>query len=119
MNTSIVFGQVYTLKLHKFLIVGWAVPTKNRSIHLATVGRVHSTPILQESTAGKLQSWGFNTWILHELEAFMCKMRTLIFKVKCMIPHNGGNELPRSRAAKYQNEFLSYLTPMQSIEEFF
>ena len=29
------------------------------------------------------------------------------------------NELPRSRAAKYQNEFLSYLTPMQSIEEFF
>jgi hypothetical protein len=29
------------------------------------------------------------------------------------------NELPRSRAAEYQNEFLSYLTPMQSIEEFF
>ena len=29
------------------------------------------------------------------------------------------NELPRSRAAKYQNEFLSYLTPMQSIEEIF
>ena len=29
------------------------------------------------------------------------------------------NELPRSRAARYQNEFLSYFTPMQSIEEFF
>jgi hypothetical protein len=27
------------------------------------------------------------------------------------------NELPRSRAARYQKEFL--LTPMQSIEEFF
>jgi hypothetical protein len=29
------------------------------------------------------------------------------------------NEPPRSRAARYQNDFLSYLTPMQSIEEFF
>ena len=28
------------------------------------------------------------------------------------------NELPRSRAARYQNEFF-LLTPMQSIEEFF
>jgi len=30
---------------------------------------------------------------------------------------NAVNELPRSRAARYQKEFL--LTPMQSIEEFF
>ena len=56
--------RLLSLTLRKFLIVGWAVPTKYRWFHLLKVGQAHPTLTIQDITTGEFQRWHSNFGLL-------------------------------------------------------